>query len=84
MSEACESNLIVIACTGVEDELQEDVASCITDFRNAGIKFWVLTGDLGHTAKEIGYNCGVLSRDMKVNDIYNVESTDGETLANLI
>ena len=53
----------MIACTGVEDELQEDVEECINDFREAGIKFWMLTGDLGHTAQEIGYNCGVISRD---------------------
>ena len=64
MSEACENDLTILACTGVEDELQEDVASCISDFRNAGIKFWMLTGDLGHTAQEIGFNCGVLSSDL--------------------
>ena len=47
---ACEKELTVLACTGVEDELQDDVAECIQDFRDAGIKFWMLTGDLGHTA----------------------------------
>ena len=63
LPDACEKELTVIACTGVEDELQEEVAECIQDFRDAGIKFWMLTGDLGHTAREIGYNCGVMSRD---------------------
>ena len=84
ISEACENNLTVMACTGVEDELQEDVEECINDFRNAGIKFWMLTGDLGHTAQEIGYNCGVLSRDENLNDVYKLQSNDGETSARLI
>ena len=68
----------------MEDELQEDVEECINDFRNAGIKFWMLTGDLGHTAQEIGYNCGVISRDEQTNEIYKLEATDGETLSRLI
>ena len=79
LSEACESNLTVIACTGVEDELQEDVAECIQDFRDAGIKFWMLTGDLGHTALEIGYNCGILSRDIAHNTVMKIEGNDSET-----
>mmetsp|Transcript_22152 Transcript_22152/g.29616 ORF Transcript_22152/g.29616 Transcript_22152/m.29616 type:complete len:86 (+) Transcript_22152:1894-2151(+) len=60
LSEACERNLKVLGCTGVEDELQDEVSDCIEDFRDAGIKVWMLTGDLGHTAQEIGYNCGVM------------------------
>ena len=74
----------MIACTGVEDELQEDVEECINEFREAGIKFWMLTGDLGHTAQEIGYNCGVISRDEQTNSIFKLEANDGETLSRLI
>ena len=33
------------------------------DFAQAGIHFWMLTGDKGETAKEIGYNCGMFPRD---------------------
>jgi len=40
--------------------LQENVKNCITDFRDAGIKVWMLTGDKGLTAKEIAYSCGLL------------------------
>jgi P-type E1-E2 ATPase len=36
--------------TGVEDELQEGIESCIVDFQEAGIHFWMLTGDKGETA----------------------------------
>lgn len=37
--------------TSVEDLLQRDVAQCLTDFKKAGIKTWMLTGDKGETAK---------------------------------
>ena len=73
LSDACERDLTILACTGVEDELQDNVAECIRDFRAAGIKFWMLTGDLGHTAKEIAFNCGVMSRDNSVNSIVTLE-----------
>ena len=71
-----ERNLTVIGCTGVEDELQDNVAECIRDFREAGIKVWMLTGDLGHTAQEIGFNCGVMSRDETLNELFKLESVE--------
>jgi len=40
----------------------------------------MLTGDLGHTAQEIGYNCGVLSRDVDSNDLFKLESVDHDQL----
>ena len=41
----------------------------------------MLTGDLGHTAREIGYNCGVMSRDENVNTVVKVESTNADELS---
>jgi len=40
--------------TAVEDLLQEGVKKCIIDFKEAGVKVWMLTGDKGLTAKMIG------------------------------
>ena len=48
--EEVESDIILTAVTGVEDILQENVKECIEDFRDAGIKVWMLTGDKGTTA----------------------------------
>jgi len=62
-----------LGCTGVEDELQDEVASTIEDFKAAGIKVWILTGDLGHTAQEIGYNCGVMSRDQSKAELFELK-----------
>ena len=45
ISDACERDLVVVGCSGVEDELQDDISEVIQDFRDAGIKFWMLTGD---------------------------------------
>ena len=84
VADACERELTVIACTGVEDELQDNVAECIQDFRDAGIKFWMLTGDMGATAKEIGYNCGVMSRDQNETSLFKIESLDRNEIAEQI
>lgn len=81
LSDMCERELQVIACTGVEDELQDEVCECIEDFRRAGIKFWMLTGDMSHTAEEIAFNCGVMSRDPQVNLIVRFETTEAIELS---
>ena len=77
---ACEKDLEVLGCTGVEDELQEEISDVIQDFRDAGIKFWMLTGDQGVTAKEIGYNCGVMSRDANECALIEIDTVDVEEL----
>lgn len=51
----------MLGVTGVEDLLQNDVKQCIVDFKQAGCKVWILTGDKGATANQIGLSCGVLS-----------------------
>lgn len=48
--EDCESGLTMLGVTGVEDLLQDDVKACIVDFKSAGCKVWILTGDKGATA----------------------------------
>ena len=55
-----EKDLEMLAATGVEDLLQERVKECIEDFREGGISVWMLTGDKGLTALEIGVSCGLI------------------------
>lgn len=43
----------------MEDLLQEDVKKCITDFHDAGIRTWIVTGDKNSTARSIGHTSGV-------------------------
>jgi magnesium-transporting ATPase (P-type) len=61
-----ERNLTLIAATGVEDMLQEDVHKCITDFQEAGVRTWIVTGDKNSTAKCIGYTSGVFSPERNI------------------
>ena len=58
--EEIECDLTLLAATAVEDLLQENVKECIEDFRAANISVWMLTGDKGLTAKEIGVSCGLI------------------------
>ena len=60
--EQVEDDLSMVGITAVEDLLQDDVARCIEEFRLAGIKVWMLTGDKGETAMEIGQRCGLYDR----------------------
>lgn len=56
----------LLGVTAVEDLLQDNVAKCIQDFMQANIKVWMLTGDKGATAQQIGKTCGIFDRDMQV------------------
>ena len=59
--EEIEDNLTLLGATCVEDLLQTDVSQCLSEFKQANIQCWMLTGDKGTTAKMIGVQCGLLS-----------------------
>ena len=48
----------------MEDLLQDSVQECIKDFKDAGIRVWMLTGDKGDTAHQIAHSCGLYSHDI--------------------
>ena len=58
-----ESGLTLLGASGLEDLLQDDVAECIRDFKLARCKVWMLTGDKGETARNIGISCGIIDLD---------------------
>jgi len=58
-----EKDFDILGVTAMEDLLQDRVKDCIQDFRDAGIKVWMLTGDKGDTAHQIAYTCGLYSHD---------------------
>lgn len=51
----------LIGITGVEDKLQDEVATTIQALRMGGIKIWMLTGDKVETAKCIAISAGLKS-----------------------
>lgn len=63
-----ESGLTLLGATGVEDLLQDNVGKCISDFREAGMQVWMLTGDKGLTAKQIGKACGMIPATSQTAD----------------
>lgn len=64
-----EYGLSLIGATAIEDKLQENLRSCITTFRTAMIKIWVITGDKGETAKNIAYSAGLFVWDHSCDEI---------------
>ncbi|KAK9142307.1 hypothetical protein Syun_011707 [Stephania yunnanensis] len=65
ISDVMENHLILVGATAVEDKLQKGVPQCIDKLAQAGLKFWVLTGDKMETAINIGYACSLLRQGMK-------------------
>lgn len=51
----------MFAVTAVEDKLQDNVSRCLKDFKDAGIKVWMVTGDKDTTSKMIAIQCGLLN-----------------------
>jgi len=51
-----EQGVVLLGATVVEDKLQDNVPQTLEDFRRAGIKVWMLTGDKLETAKNIGFS----------------------------
>lgn len=78
LQEKIEINLELVAATAIEDKLQDDVAITINSLKDAGIKFWVLTGDKIETAINIGYSCGLLSDKLEKIIIDGKESAEVE------
>ena len=68
-----ENNMDFLCVTGVEDLLQNDVASTIDDLRNAGMKVWMLTGDKVETATCISISAGLKAKTHKIYTIKNDE-----------
>ena len=68
-----ESNVTLLGVTALEDKLQDDVEKDIKKFIDAGINFWMITGDKMDTAESIGYSCGIFSED---SDVYKIKETN--------
>ena len=61
-----ENNMDFLCVTGVEDLLQDEVATTIDNLRNAGMKVWMLTGDKVETATCISISAGIKSKNQKI------------------
>jgi phospholipid-translocating ATPase len=66
VAEEIEKGFTLIGSTAIEDKLQDQVGEVISSIREAGVRFWVLTGDKIETAINIGFNCQVLDQEMEI------------------
>jgi len=69
-----ETELELLALTGVEDKLQDDVKSTLELMRNAGIKIWMLTGDKIETATNIAMSSKLVSRNQYIHQVAKCRS----------
>lgn len=61
-----ERDLELLGATAIEDRLQESVGETIRAVKEAGIGFWMLTGDKIETAVNVGFSCELLGRGTKI------------------
>jgi phospholipid-translocating ATPase len=69
VAEHLERDLDLLALTGVEDKLQEDVKPTLEILRNAGLKIWMLTGDKIETATCIAMSSKLVSRGQYIHQV---------------
>ena len=78
-----ENNMDFLCVTGVEDLLQDEVATTIDNLRNAGMKVWMLTGDKVETATCISISAGLKAKTHKIytikNDDIKSEAKEGKS-----
>ena len=73
-----ENNMDFLCVTGVEDLLQDDVATIIDNMRQAGMKIWMLTGDKVETATCISISAGLKAKNQKIFTIRYDDLSDYE------
>jgi P-type E1-E2 ATPase len=54
------------------------VKECIQEFKRARIKVWMLTGDKGETAHNIGISCGLIDKNYAVLKIESISKDEME------
>ena len=62
-AEELENDLLLIGCTAVEDQLQDEVPEVINYLIEARIKVWMITGDKLETAENIGFSCKLIQKE---------------------
>lgn len=68
-----EKDLELLALTGVEDKLQDNVKMTLELLRQADIRIWMLTGDKIETATNIAVSTRLFSRSQKIHVIQRLE-----------
>lgn len=76
LSEQIETELVLLGCSAIEDNLQEQVPESIKKFSEANIKVWMITGDKFETAENIAYCAGIVLPEHKVFRFKNTKKDE--------
>lgn len=79
-----ERSMELVGITGVEDELQQEVAQTMEILSQAGIKTWMLTGDKMETALCIATSAGFTKRHDQIIVITNDNNPTNQEIASLL
>lgn len=69
LDQSFEGGQILLGCTAIEDKLQENTAQTIEMLRNAGIKIWMVTGDVEGTSLKIARTTKLLDPNSELINI---------------
>ncbi|KAJ0988935.1 hypothetical protein J5N97_007291 [Dioscorea zingiberensis] len=86
LAEVCqrlEHDFEILGVTAIEDRLQDGVPETIETLRQAGINFWMLTGDKQNTAIQIALLCNFISSEPKGQLLFINGKTEDEVLRSL-
>lgn len=78
-----EKGLILLGAAAVEDKLQDRVANSVRVIREAGIKFWMVTGDRSDTAVSVSQSAGILDIEMEIIKYADVKDINVENFSQL-
>eukprot|EP00917_Polyrhabdina_sp_WS-2016_P000212 GHVP01000407.1.p1 GENE.GHVP01000407.1~~GHVP01000407.1.p1 ORF type:complete len:1022 (-),score=188.44 GHVP01000407.1:2354-5419(-) len=84
IEEHLENNLELMAITGVEDKLQDDLCITLESLRNAGIKIWVLTGDKIETATCVAISSKLIMRGQRIITIRDLTQENASDFLNTL
>lgn len=68
-----EQNMDLVGAVGIEDELQDGVASSIKTLQDSGLNVWMITGDKAETALAISRICGLVRPGMEVEKVIGLK-----------
>ena len=74
-----EKECFLLGATALEDQLQDGVKDDIQQFIEAGINFWMLTGDKMNTAESIGHSIKLFDSD---TEVFKIKGRNGEEIIN--
>ena len=74
-----EKDCFLLGATALEDQLQDCVKDDIQQFIEAGINFWMLTGDKMDTAESIGHSIKLFDSD---TEVFKIKGNNQEEIIN--